>query len=312
MKIVFMGTMPFATPILEGLIQQNYEVSLVVTQPDRPFGRKQVLKPSPVKEMAMKYDIPVFQPEKIRNDYQTILDHQPELIVVCAYGQMIPTEVLEYPKYKSINVHASLLPKFRGGAPMHKAIQRGEKITGVSIMFMHPKMDSGPVLKQSKLEILDTDDVGSLQDKLAILGRDALLEVIPLVEKGLIEAIPQDESQITFAYNIKPEEEHLDFNQSARMVFNHVRGYHPWPLTYAWIDDLMLKMYQVEPISFNTDKEHQPGEIVHVDKKSVIVACLEGFISLKKIQLQGKNVMDIQSFLNGNGKELLKTGKILK
>ncbi|MCK7487394.1 MAG: methionyl-tRNA formyltransferase [Bacillus subtilis] len=298
-------------PILEALHRQ-YTISLVVTQPDRPFGRKQVLKPTPVKEFAVTHQLPIFQPEKIRVDYHPILASKPDVIVVAAYGQMIPQVILDAPQFKAINVHASLLPKYRGGAPMHKAIQYGEDVTGVTVMFMAMKMDSGPVLSQASLPIELTDTVGTLQTKLAKLGADLLLETLPAVFAKTIVPIPQDESRVTFAYNIKPEEEILRWNQSMKAVYDHVRGYHPWPIVHSSIDGMAFKIHEVEMVFADIDRYQGAnyGEIVKIVKNEVYVLVTDGLIRLKTIQPAGKAVMAASSYLNGNGREILKIGKI--
>ncbi len=311
MKIVFMGTMDFAVPILEGLIESQ-NVVMVVTQPDRPFGRKQILKPSAVKLKALEHGIQVFQPEQIKTDFNPVLELNPDLVIVAAYGQMIPQIILDTPKYKCINVHASLLPKYRGGAPMHKAIQFGEKTTGVTVMQMAMKMDSGPVYVQREIPISDSDDVGTLQAKLAYIGRDLLLETLPQIVEGKLLPIPQNETKITFAYNIKREEEHLNFNMPARSVVNHVRGYHPWPLTYSTLDGIILKVYEMKVVDDFKMKSNVPGEIIEVTKSSCYIQANPGIVSLEKIQLQGKTAMSIQAFLAGNNKFILSEGKILK
>jgi len=311
MKIVFIGTMDFAVPILKGLTE-NYDVCLVVTQPDRPFGRKQEPKPSAVKLEAIKLGIPVFQPEKIKTDYQDILDCKPDMIVVAAYGQMIPNLILDYPQKRCINVHASLLPKYRGGSPMQRAIMNGDVTTGVSVMYMEKKMDSGPILAQKKVTIKDADDVETLEKRLAIAGRDLLLETLPLVFENKIKPQDQDPSKVTFAYNIKPEEEKIDFSQSARSIFNHVRAFHPKPLCHAVIYGLKLKLYIIEALDSDLYNNKENGEIVFSNREKVYVKASKGIVSLKKVQLQGKNVMDIADFMNGTGKNLLLTGKIFK
>jgi methionyl-tRNA formyltransferase len=310
MNIVFMGTMEFAVPILEALHQQH-NITLVVTQPDRPFGRKQTLKATPVKEFAVTHQLAVFQPEKIRSDYAPILEAKPDLIVVAAYGQMIPQIVLDAPRFKAINVHASLLPKYRGGAPMHKAIQYGEATTGVSVMFMAMKMDSGPILSQASLAIETNDTVGTLQPKLAKLGADLLLTTLPSVFAGTIVPQPQDEALVTFAYNIKPEEEILRWNQSMKAVYDHVRGYNPWPIVHSTIDGLTIKIYEVEMIPADIDRYQGAhfGEIVKIVKNEVFVMVTDGLIRLKTIQPSGKAPMAASAYLNGNGREFLKIGK---
>ena len=224
MKIVFMGTPDFAVNVLQGLIDSNYDVVGVVSQPDKEVGRKRILTPTPVKEVALKYNIPVFQPIKIRNEYDDILALEPDLIVTCAYGQIIPKEILDYPRLGCINVHGSLLPKLRGGAPIHHAIMDGLEETGITIMYMDVSMDSGDIISQRSIPITESDNVGILWDKLSLLGRDLLIDTLPSIIDGTNERIKQDESLVTFGFNVKREEEHIDFNKTSREVFNHVRG----------------------------------------------------------------------------------------
>ena len=212
-KVVFMGTPDFSVPVLEGLIE-NYQVIGVVTQPDRKVGRRQEVVFSPVKEVALKHNIPVFQPEKIRSDYTDILALEPDIIITCAYGQIIPKEILEYPKYGCINVHASLLPKLRGGAPIHHAIIDGYDKTGITIMYMDEAMDSGDIISQRETKILDTDTVESLHDRLSRLGRELLMDTLPSILDGSAKRIKQDLASVTYAYNIQREEEYLYFNKN--------------------------------------------------------------------------------------------------
>lgn len=313
MKIVFMGTTDFSTIILEKLIK-HHQVSLVVTQPDRPFGRKQLLKASPVKELAIKHNIEVFQPEKIKSDYQRVLDHSPDCIVVAAFGQMIPKIILDYPKYKSINVHASLLPKYRGGSPMHTAIKNGDKETGITIMYMAPKMDAGSLILQKSLPIEYSDTVGDLEKKLAVLGSDLLIEALDLVEQNKVVAIPQNEEQVTFAWNIKPEEEFLDFNRKSIDIYNHVRAFNPWPTAHLIIDSLKIKVFDIAVVNelLNQYEQFQPGQVVDVIKGNVYIRTLDGVIMIQKIQPAGKNVMLMKEFMNGTGKSIFYVGKLVK
>lgn len=313
MKIVFMGTTDFSTIILEKLIK-HHQVSLVVTQPDRPFGRKQLLKASPVKELAIKHNIEVFQPEKIKSDYQRVLDHSPDCIVVAAFGQMIPKIILDYPKYKSINVHASLLPKYRGGSPMHTAIKNGDKETGITIMYMAPKMDAGSLILQKSLPIEYSDTVGDLEKKLAVLGADLLIETLDLVEQNKVVAIPQNEEQVTFAWNIKPEEELLDFNRKSIDIYNHVRAFNPWPTAHLIIDSLKIKVFDIAVVNelLNQYEQFQPGQVVDVIKGNVYIRTLDGVIMIQKIQPAGKNVMLMKEFMNGTGKSIFYVGKLVK
>lgn len=311
MNIVFLGTMEFAVPILQ-MLSEEHTVSLVVTQPDRPFGRKQILKPSPVKERALSLGIPVFQPESIKADHRLILDQHPDVMIVAAYGQMIPNILLETPPYKAINVHASLLPKYRGGAPMHKAIQQGEDVTGVTVMFMAQKMDSGPILAQQAVTIDSTDNVGTLQTKLAVVGAQLLKETLPKVFDRSIRPVEQDPSQVTFAYNIKPEEEWLSFDQSMRAVCDHVRGYYPWPMVRARIRGVEMKIHEVEAKPYPIERfgEAKNGEIVLLQKNEVFVKVADGLIRLATIQPAGKSPMSASSYINGAGREILQIGAI--
>jgi len=311
MKIVFMGTTDFSVPILKSLALYH-EITLVVTQPDRPFGRKQTLKPSSVKLAALELGLPLFQPEKIKQDYQEVLNAVPEAIIVAAYGQMIPKVILNFPKFGCINVHASLLPKYRGGSPMHTAIKNGDLETGVTIMYMASKMDAGDLLDQAKIAIEDTDNVGTIESKLSLLGSTLLLQTLEKIQNQTIVAKPQDESLVTFAWNILPEAEALDFNQTARQVFNHVRAFNPWPIAHLKIDEQIIKVLDVQ-ISQHSIPENIPnGTIVAILKGEVHIKVQDGAIVLKTIQPAGKTPMDIRAFMNGAGKSVFSVGKRAK
>ncbi len=307
MRVCFMGSMDFAVPILEGL-NEIYDVALVVTQPDKPVGRKQVLTPTKVKQKALDLNLKLFQPINIRLDYDAITSLDLDFIIVAAYGQMIPDVVLEHARYQAINVHASLLPKYRGGSPMHRAIQYGDKETGVTVMFMAKKMDSGDILSQRNVDIAKDDNVALLESKLSVVGRDLLLETL----RNIDHIIPkkQDISKITYAYNIRPIEEKISFNMNAMGVYNHVRAFNPWPLTYCVMDHKKIKLYDVEYIVESFGK--LPGEITKIDKQGVYVQTLDGSILFKKIQLQGKTVLNISDFMNGVGKTLFIEGKVFE
>ncbi len=307
MKVCFMGSMDFAVPILEGL-NEVFEVALVVTQPDKPVGRKQILTATKVKQKALELGLKLFQPKNIKEDYEEITSLKLDYIVVAAYGQMIPEIVLSHAFYRAINVHASLLPKYRGGSPMHRAIQYGDSETGVSIMFMAQKMDSGDVLSQKSIEIETDDNVGTLEKKLGVIGRDLLLETLG----NITNIVPQkqDMNDVTFAYNIKSKEEKISFHKSAKEINNHVRGFNPWPLTYCVIDNKKIKLYEVE--HFENTSDGLPGEIIRIDKHGVYIQTGHGLLNLQKIQLQGKKVMDISDFMNGVGKTLFTVGKMFE
>ena len=304
LKVVFMGTPDFSVPVLKMLIS-NTNVIGVVTQPDKPVGRNGKISITPVKEVALENNIPVFQPNKIREEYHDILDLNPDIIITCAYGQIVPKEVLDYPKLGCINVHASLLPYHRGGAPIHRAIINGDKVSGVTIMYMAEGMDSGDIIKQSEIEILDTDTAESLFDKLSILGSELLLNTLPSIIDGTNERIKQDDTIATYSYNIKPEEEKVDFNKTRREVFNQVRGLNSWPVAYTYLDGKRLKVWETR--IGNKYDYIECGIITNIYKDGIGVSTKDGEIILTVIQPEGKKRMNSSDYLNGlsNKKELL-------
>ena len=308
MKIVFMGTPDFAVNILQSLID-NYEVVGVVSQPDKKVGRKQILTNTPVKELALKYNIPVFQPIKIREDYQDILDLNPDIIITCAYGQIIPKEILDYPRLGCINVHASLLPKLRGGAPIHKAIIDGYSKTGITIMYMDVKMDNGDIISQRETDILDSDNLESLHDRLMVMGSELLLDTLPSIIDGTNTRIKQNEDEVTYAYNIKREEEHIDFNKTSREVFNLIRGLCPVPSAYAYLFDQEFKILE----SKICDNKYNDvcGTIVDVTKEGIIVSTNDSSIIITKLKPFGKKAMDAYSYVNGIGRDKI-VGEVFK
>lgn len=308
MKIVFMGTPDFAVNVLQGLID-NYDVVGVVSQPDKRIGRHQVLTNTPVKELALKYDIPVFQPIRIREDYEDILNLNPDLIVTCAYGQIIPKAILDYPRLGCINVHASLLPKLRGGAPIHKSIIDDYGTTGVTIMYMDVKMDSGDIISQREVKILDSDNLESLHDKLSEVGTSLLLDTLPSIIDGSNSRTKQNEDEVTYAYNIKREEEHIDFSKTSREVFNLIRGLCPVPSSNAIIDEKEMKIYKSTISSKNYNGEY--GEIVDITKEGIVVKTGDAAIILTEVKPFGKKKMDANSYVNGIGKNNL-IGKVFK
>jgi methionyl-tRNA formyltransferase len=301
-----MGTPQFSVPILEALIKVH-EVVLVVTQPDKLVGRKQVLQQSEVKKTALLHNLEVFQPIKIKDDYQVILDKKPDLIVTAAFGQFIPNQVLECPKFGSINVHGSLLPKYRGGSPIQSAIINGEAETGITIMYMASKMDSGDIIAARSIPILEDDDNGTMFNKLSIVGRDLLLEVLPSIFEGTNPRIPQDESKATFAYNIKHEEQFIDWRKSSSQIVNLVRGLAPTPTALTSIDGTIIKIYKAVKIEGKHD--NTPGEVIK-NNKELWIATGDGIVSILELQVAGKNKMDVKSFLNGQ--KLLVLGSILE
>lgn len=308
-SIVFMGTPEFAVPILEGLIE-NYKVKAVVTQPDKPVGRNGMIHKSPIKQLAEKNMILVLQPESLKEEWQLVTDLKPTLIVTCAYGQLVPREILVYPEYGCINVHASLLPKLRGGAPIHRAIINGEKETGVTIMHMNPKLDEGDMIAQAKIAIEEEDTASSLHDKLSILGRDLLLEVLPSIIDGTAKRIPQNAEEATYAFNIKPEDEKIDFSKTKREIFNQVRGLNSWPGAYTLLRGKRIKVFACEQ-SDNVYSGRLDGEIVALYKNGIGVKVSNGEVIITDLQLEGKKRMSASEFLNGFRDKQVLIGEIL-
>ena len=304
LKVVFMGTPDFCVPILESLIE-NCNVIGVVTQPDKEVGRKKEIKFSPIKEVAIKRSIKVFQPIKIRKEYDDILNLKPDIIITCAYGQIIPKEILDYPRLGCINVHASLLPKLRGGAPIHHAIIDGYDETGITIMYMDEGMDSGDIIEQSKTIIEDSDTVGTLHDRLSIMGKDLLLETLPSIVNKTNKRIKQDENEVTFGFNIKREEELINFNKTRREVFNQIRGLNPFPGSYFILNEKIVKVYKVEEIDDNKYLNKENGEIVKLDKESFYIKVKDGLIRVLEIKLEGKKKMNVLDYLNGSKDKLI-------
>ncbi|WP_416151001.1 methionyl-tRNA formyltransferase [Salipaludibacillus sp. HK11] len=302
MKIVFMGTPDFAVPVLHTLVKDGYDVSLVVTQPDRPKGRKQVLTPPPVKVAAEALEIPVFQPEKIKNatEWMKVKEIDPDLIVTAAFGQILPKELLNIPSKGCVNVHASLLPKYRGGAPIHQSVIDGEKETGITIMYMVEKLDAGDIIAQKAIPILQEDTAGTMHDKLSELGAQLLQETIPLIEAGDIQAIAQDPQLVTFAPNIKKEQELIDWNKSATEISNQVRGLNPWPVAFTLVEEKRFKIWGTYVYSISTN--HEPGTVIELLDDAILVACGKGTVlALTNVQPSGKKPMDVSIFLRGAG-----------
>lgn len=294
MKIIFMGTPNFAVPSLEAL-NEKYEVVLVVSQPAKPEGRKGILKNPPVALKALELGIQLFQPEHIKNEYEYFKNIKADMIVTAAYGQFIPTKILNLYK-KCINVHGSLLPHHRGGAPIQRAIINGDKKTGVTIMEMVKKMDAGRMYASSEIPILDSDNNSSLFEKLAIIGKNLLMENIEDIYNGKNEGIMQNEEEATISPNIAPEEEKINFNIDARKVFNLIRGLSDEPGAYCEYNGQRIKIYKAS-IEKN-DSDASPGTIINI-KKSLIVKCKTDAISILELQIPGKKRMNVKNFLNG-------------
>ena len=311
-KIIFMGTPQFAATVLKGLIDSNqYEILAVVTQPDRKVGRKQELRMTPVKELALTVNLPVLQPEKLSGSVEmtqimALLESGEVGIVTAAFGQFLPGKLLDAAQF-AVNTHASLLPKYRGGAPIHYAIMNGEKEAGVTIMEMIRKMDAGDMIAQASTPILEGDNVGTMFEKLALVGRDLLLETLPKYLTGELSPQAQNEDEVTFSPNISPEEEKIDWNQSAREIFNKVRGMNPFPVAHTTWNGERFKIYETkvsENITDSSVSDLQPGQVVEKTKKVLKVATGKGVLELLLVQPAGKPKMDVVSFLNGLGQKL--------
>lgn len=307
-KIIFMGTPEFSTKVLEMLIAEH-NVIAVVTQPDRPVGRKRKLTPPPVKQVAVEHAIPVYQPEKLSQsqELEELIGLNADLIVTAAFGQLLPESLLQSPKLGAINVHASLLPKYRGGAPIHQAIIDGEKQTGISIMYMVKKLDAGNIISQQAIDIEVQDDVGSMHDKLSFLGADLLKETLPSIINGTNDSIAQNDDEATFASNIRREDEKLDWSMSAEAIYNQIRGLSPWPVAHTIMDGENLKIYASR---IEKDKNGEPGTIIETTKKAIIVATgSNDAIALTDIQVAGKKRMLTANYLSGVQGTLV--GKVL-
>ncbi|HGI0795753.1 TPA: methionyl-tRNA formyltransferase [Streptococcus pyogenes] len=301
-KLLFMGTPQFSATVLKGLLDDPaYEILGVVTQPDRAVGRKKDIKVTPVKQLALEHGISIYQPEKLSGSQELIeiMGLGADGIITAAFGQFLPTILLDSVSF-AINVHASLLPKYRGGAPIHYAIMNGDKEAGVTIMEMIKEMDAGDMVAKASTPILETDNVGTLFEKLAIIGRDLLLDSLPAYLSGELKPIPQDHSQATFSPNISPEQEKLDLTMSNQEVFNHIRGMNPWPVAHTFLEGQRLKIYEAQL----AEGEGLPGQVIVKTKKSLVIATGQGALSLIVVQPAGKPKMSIIDFLNGIGRKL--------
>ena len=298
LKVVFMGTPEFAVPVLNKLIEYT-NVVMVVTQPDAFVGRKKILTPSPIKEVAIKNNIKVITPNNIKEEYEEIIDINPDIIITCAYGQIIPKVLLELPKYKCINVHASILPKYRGGAPIHAALLNGDSETGITIMYMDEGMDDGDIIKQENINILDSDNINTLSDKLSILGADLLIDTLPSILCGNINRLKQDINEVTFAYIIKRKDELIDFNNNFKNINNKIRAL--LPRSYFVLNGIEYKVISVR----YEDKKCDIGKISNIYKDGIGIGCLDGEVIITEFIPSGKKQMLVSSFLNGIDKNKL-------
>ncbi|MBQ9071649.1 MAG: methionyl-tRNA formyltransferase [Bacilli bacterium] len=302
-----MGTPDFSVPVLDALIK-NYKVKAVVTQPDKQVGRSGKIVKPPVKILAEENNLLVIQLNSIKEQYQEIIDLDPDLIVTCAYGQILPVELLDYPRYGCINVHASLLPKLRGGAPIHRSIINGYKKTGITIMYMAPGMDDGDIISQREVEITDMDTASTLHDKLSKLGSELLIDTLPSIIDGTNERTPQNPNEVTYAPIIKPIDEKIDFSKTSLQVYNQIRGLNSFPGAYLMLDGKRVKVWE-SIIGNEYFSNNINGEIVKIYKEGIGVKTSNGVIILTVIQPEGKGKMNARDYLNGIKENII--GKIV-
>ncbi|MBR5000411.1 MAG: methionyl-tRNA formyltransferase [Firmicutes bacterium] len=299
MRIIYMGTPDFAVPALEALAKSEHDVVAVVTQPDKARDRGKKVQFTPVKEKALEYDIPVYQPEKVKTNeefYQQLVELAPDLIVVAAYGKILPLSILELPKYGCVNIHASLLPKYRGAAPIHRSIINGDKTTGVTLMYMAEGMDTGDMIAKAETEI-GLKTVEMMHEELADMGAKLLMETLPQLLDGTAPREPQKEEEATHAPMVFKQDGVLDYTKSAEALCCLVRGMNSWPVASTTYQGNVVKVWEAEVCE--GEKELIPGEIVKVTKDAVYVACGEGILKITELQLQGKKRMDTAAFLRG-------------
>lgn len=308
MKLLFLGTSEFAVPSLESLIGSPHEILAVITQPDRPKGRGRKLVPSAIKSLALDKNIPLFQPEKIRDpsSLNALRSFQPELIVVVAYGQILPPTVLSIPPRGCVNVHASLLPKYRGAAPINWAILNGETRTGVTTMYMDAGMDTGPILLSAETSIEIEDTTGTLHDRLSRMGAHLLLETLDGLEKDLIIPRPQAHSLATYASKINKDTAHINWNTPARQLSNFLRAFDPWPGAFTYWDGRLLKLFRPRFVEEPEENPLEtPGTIVRADADELCIATSPGYLRVRELQMENRPRMSVSEFLQGHP---LKTG----
>ena len=308
LKVVFMGTPTFSVPILESLIKEC-NVILVVSQPDKEKDRKGAFVSTPIKQIALSHNIEVYQPTKIKEEYQKIIDANPDIIITCAYGQIIPESLINYPHLGCINVHGSLLPRLRGGAPIHHAIINGDDETGITIMYMDKHMDSGDIIAKRSLPIGPNDTLDIVYEKMSKLGASLLMETLPSIVAGTNNRIKQDEKYVTFGYNITKEEEKINFNNPSIKVHNLIRGLSSIPGAYCFLKEKRLKIYQSELT--NIKSTTPPGTIEKIDKTGIYISTNDNLLKIIDIKLEGKKRCLVKDFVNGiKIKDYL--GKVLK
>lgn len=308
MRIVFMGTPDFAVPSLKALVEAGHEIRGVFTQPDKPKNRGMKLQTTPVKEYALSVGLPVFQPAKLRDGEALgiLKGLEPELIAVAAYGKILPVDILELPRLGCVNVHSSLLPRYRGAAPINWAILNGEDETGVTIMVMAEGMDTGDILAQRATPIRIDENAAQLFDRLAQMGAELLVETVAGIEAGTVKAVPQDESGASHAPMLSRELSPMDWNRTARQLHDQVRGLYPWPAATAVVDGVRCKILRT--VLAEDAGGQAPGTVIQADKKGLRVACGSGTLEILELQPDGKKAMAASAFLMGHP---IRTGTVL-
>ena len=298
LRLVFMGTPEISAYVFEKMIEDGYRFVGLVAQPDHPVGRKGIIEKVPTKVIAEKYNIPVFQPEKIRLDYSFINELKPDLVITLAYGQIVPEGFLNVPRLGCLNLHGSLLPKYRGASPVQSALINNEEVTGVTLMEMVKAMDAGRMYAKKEIRIAEDDNATSLFDKVKIAASELVLESLPLYIEGKLPGEMQNEEEVTFCSTIKPEQEKLDLSLSTKEIVGWIRGLSDEPGAYAYLNNFKLKIYRAKIA--NNLVDHQIGEVVEADKNGLLFQAIDGQIAILELQKEGKKRMDYRSFINGN------------
>lgn len=297
-RIIFMGTPEISATVLEGIISSGYNVIAVIAQPDRPVGRKKILMPVPTKEVALRYNIPVYQPVKIRKEYEFVKELNPDVIITLAYGQIVPQGLLDIPPLGCLNLHGSLLPKYRGAAPIQYALMNNDKVTGMTLMKMVKEMDAGEMYATEEVIIEESDNSTSLFKKMGEVALRLILKELPNILEGRLVGVPQDESLVSFAPSIKPEEEKLDLTKSKEELHGYIRALSDVPGAYLYLEGLKFKIYRSSIVS--DELIGKVGEIVKAGKKGLHLQTKNGVLALLDVQLEGKKRMDYMSFINGH------------
>lgn len=300
-RVVFMGTPEFACPVLKMLIE-NTNVVCVVTKEDKLVGRKKVLTPSPVAIVADEAGIDVLKPRKLKEEYEAVLNYKPDLIVTCAYGQIVPKLVLDYPEYGCVNVHASLLPKYRGASPISAAIMDGEEETGITIMYMDEGLDTGNIINSKSIKIEDDDTLGTLSDKLSVLGSELLKTTLPKIIDQTCFNIKQDDEASNYVGLLKRSDERLDFNKTRKQLYNYIRALNPAPMANILVNGVEWKVVESK---IGNEGRYEIGVVTNVYKDSFGIGCADGEILITKVKPAGKNIMDVKSLFNGIDKSSL-------